>query len=538
HEAASLAGHFKLNKLIALFDDNDISIDGTTALSCSDDIEKRFLAYGWNVCKIDGHDFDAISLAIEQAQKSDKPFLICCRTIIGKFSSRAGTSSAHSGAFTEEDVKKMREELNWNHEPFHVPENIKNEWKKVVERTKLNCDSQHTTLKLGEKKKCGSAGITDDYIELQRSGTSEHFNRIFWDIIEDYNDDTGHIINETDLGLYTPLHIAVLYQKLDIVRFLLENGANTQLQNISGDTPLHIAARVDRNGFIVGHLLRYANPKLRNTEGNTPLHIAVLHQNFSAIEHFFYYKKGVKVYLNKKNSNGKTPLDLANQDVLNFINNKRAWLVRHTVTHSIGHRKFLHLVNNVGIDLNNMLLASGSSILTGLMNSFNTPSTQSSTLNKKLTSIKHNIKCGARIFKMDGNGKSMMSILVGITDDERRRSLCNTLEAHKKKLSSKEEKSCIEEMPNGSKKEQMRQLLQRWQSGVELYQCIEEFVVNVSTSEFTGGEGRGAGEHQFEGHTQTSTTQLLLKALLHNSSTQLDNVNIFQPSTSRVCDNS
>jgi len=168
HEAASLAGHFKLNKLIALFDDNDISIDGTTALSCSDDIEKRFLAYGWNVCKIDGHDFDAISLAIEQAQKSDKPFLICCRTIIGKFSSRAGTSSAHSGAFTEEDVKKMREELNWNHEPFHVPENIKNEWKKVVERTKLNCDSQHTTLKLGEKKKCGSAGITDDYIELQR----------------------------------------------------------------------------------------------------------------------------------------------------------------------------------------------------------------------------------------------------------------------------------------------------------------------------------------------------------------------------------
>jgi transketolase len=145
HEAASLAGHLKLNKLIALFDDNDISIDGTTALSCSDDIEKRFLAYGWNVCKIDGHDFDAISLAIEQAQKSDKPFLICCRTIIGKFSSRAGTSAAHSGAFSEEDVKKMREELNWHYEPFHVPEDIKNEWKKIVERAKLNCNSQYTT---------------------------------------------------------------------------------------------------------------------------------------------------------------------------------------------------------------------------------------------------------------------------------------------------------------------------------------------------------------------------------------------------------
>lgn len=68
HEAASLAGHLKLNKLIALFDDNDISIDGATCLSCSDDVEKRFLAYGWNVDKIDGHDFDAISLAIEQAK--------------------------------------------------------------------------------------------------------------------------------------------------------------------------------------------------------------------------------------------------------------------------------------------------------------------------------------------------------------------------------------------------------------------------------------------------------------------------------------
>ncbi|WP_374699007.1 transketolase [Wolbachia endosymbiont (group B) of Limnophora tigrina] len=141
HEAASLAGHLKLNKLIALFDDNDISIDGATCLSCSDDVEKRFLAYGWNVDKIDGHDFDAISLAIEQAKKSDKPTMICCKTIIGKFSSRAGTSSAHSGAFSEEDIKQMREKLNWNYEPFHVPEDVKNAWKKTVERAKQNYNS-------------------------------------------------------------------------------------------------------------------------------------------------------------------------------------------------------------------------------------------------------------------------------------------------------------------------------------------------------------------------------------------------------------
>lgn len=145
HEAASLAGHLKLNKLIALFDDNDISIDGATCLSCSDDIEKRFLAYGWNVDKIDGHDFDAISLAIEQAKKSDKPTMICCKTIIGKFSSRAGTSSAHSGAFSEEDIKQMREKLNWNYEPFHVSEDVKNAWKKTVERARQNYSSVSLT---------------------------------------------------------------------------------------------------------------------------------------------------------------------------------------------------------------------------------------------------------------------------------------------------------------------------------------------------------------------------------------------------------
>jgi len=330
--------------------------------------------------------------------------------------------------------------------------------------------------------------------------------------------------------------MAALYNNPDIVERLLERRANPQLQNVLGDTPLHIAVCMDRNGSIVKHLLPHTNPKLRNAEGNTPLHIAILCQNFRAIEHFFNYKEGIKVFTNIKNSNGKTPLDLANQDVLNFINNERTLLVRYTVTPSIGHRKFLHLVNNVGIDLNNMLLASGSSILTGLMNAFNIPRTQSSTLNKKLTLIKHNIKRGARIFKMDDNGKSMMSILVGITDDQRRRSLCNTLDAYKEKLSSKEEKSCIEEMPNGSEKKQMHELLQKWQSGVELYKCIEEFVVNMSTSESTEDKGRGTGEHQFEEHDQPLATQSILKALLCNSSTQLDNVtNLSQSSTSYVC---
>ncbi|WP_065095069.1 transketolase family protein [Wolbachia endosymbiont of Nomada panzeri] len=172
HEAASLAGHLKLNKLIALFDDNDISIDGATCLSCSDDVEKRFLAYGWNVDKIDGHDFDAISFAIEQAKKSGKPTMICCKTIIGKFSSRAGTSSAHSGAFLEEDIKQMREKLNWNYEPFHVPEDVKNAWKKTVERAKQNYTMSFQCLTLESRKEekewipVSSTGMTEENAEM------------------------------------------------------------------------------------------------------------------------------------------------------------------------------------------------------------------------------------------------------------------------------------------------------------------------------------------------------------------------------------
>ena len=83
HEAISLAGHLKLGRLIVLFDDNQISIDGSTDLSVSDDQLKRFAASGWDTTRVDGHDADAIALAIEAAKASDKPTLIACRTIIG-----------------------------------------------------------------------------------------------------------------------------------------------------------------------------------------------------------------------------------------------------------------------------------------------------------------------------------------------------------------------------------------------------------------------------------------------------------------------
>jgi transketolase len=129
HEAAALAAAWKLNKLIALYDDNGISIDGQVAPWFVDDTPKRFEAYGWNVAKVDGHDVDAVDQAIAKAKKSDKPTIICCKTTIGKGSpNRAGTAKAHGEALGHEEIKLTREAMGWTHEPFVVPEEAYEQW--------------------------------------------------------------------------------------------------------------------------------------------------------------------------------------------------------------------------------------------------------------------------------------------------------------------------------------------------------------------------------------------------------------------------
>ena len=116
HEAISLAGHLRLNRLIVLFDDNEISIDGATSLSCSDDQLARFKASGWSACRIDGHDPEAIAAAIEQARNSDRPSLIACRTVIGFGApNRQGTEKAHGAPLGAEEIAKTRAALNWPH---------------------------------------------------------------------------------------------------------------------------------------------------------------------------------------------------------------------------------------------------------------------------------------------------------------------------------------------------------------------------------------------------------------------------------------
>jgi len=135
HEAISLAGHLRLNRLIVLFDDNEISIDGSTSLSCSDDQLARFKASGWSACRIDGHDPEAIAAAIGQARHGDRPSLIACRTVIGFGApNRQGTEKAHGAPLGADEVAKTRAALDWPHEPFQIPESVIERWRKIGAR--------------------------------------------------------------------------------------------------------------------------------------------------------------------------------------------------------------------------------------------------------------------------------------------------------------------------------------------------------------------------------------------------------------------
>jgi transketolase len=141
-EAASFAGHLRLNRLIVLFDDNHISIDGPTSLADSTDTRKRFEAMGWNTFACDGHDAAAVAEALAAAQMSDRPVLIACRTTIGFGApTRAGTAKAHGEALGAEEVAGAREKLGWSSPPFVVPDDILATWRAIGARGKAARDA-------------------------------------------------------------------------------------------------------------------------------------------------------------------------------------------------------------------------------------------------------------------------------------------------------------------------------------------------------------------------------------------------------------
>jgi len=129
-EAIALAGHLKLNKLIVLFDDNTISIDGPLSLSDSVNQVKRFEAAGWAATRVDGHDPEAIAKALEKAQASDRPSLIACRTIIGFGApSKAGTEKSHGSPLGADEIRGARERLGWSEDAFAIPAEVREMWR-------------------------------------------------------------------------------------------------------------------------------------------------------------------------------------------------------------------------------------------------------------------------------------------------------------------------------------------------------------------------------------------------------------------------
>jgi len=164
HEACSLAGHLKLSKLVVLYDDNNICIDGSTDLTFIDDTPARFKAYGWDVQSIDGHDYAQIQDAIAKARNTDTPSLICCKTKIGFGApTKEGTSSCHGAPLGEEEIKGVRKNIDWPHAPFEVPEEVLSLWRGVGKQNKDALLSWQSRYNESKDKQALDTQLSGDY---------------------------------------------------------------------------------------------------------------------------------------------------------------------------------------------------------------------------------------------------------------------------------------------------------------------------------------------------------------------------------------
>ncbi len=153
HEAIDLAGHLGLNRLIVLWDDNEITIDGKTSVATSMNQIERFDAAGWNTIEVDGHDHDQIDAALAAAKESDRPTFIACKTIIGYGApNKQGSEATHGAPLGEDEIAAAREKLNWPHAPFEVPEEILNAWRAYGARGREAREAWEARLEVSPKK--------------------------------------------------------------------------------------------------------------------------------------------------------------------------------------------------------------------------------------------------------------------------------------------------------------------------------------------------------------------------------------------------
>ena len=199
HEACSYAGTHKLEKLIVLYDDNDISIDGEVAGWFTDDTAKRFESYGWHVIpKVDGHNEQEIDKAITAAKKSNQPTLICCKTVIGKGSpNKAGTSGVHGSALGDEEVLLTRKNINWNFEPFEIPEEAYAGWNQ--EAAGMERESSWEEILKDYKEKCPEEFLVFD--RLVKGEVPAEFDSVIEKLIKSFEEDETNYASRKCSGL-------------------------------------------------------------------------------------------------------------------------------------------------------------------------------------------------------------------------------------------------------------------------------------------------------------------------------------------------
>jgi len=184
HEAMSLAGHLKLKNLVVFFDNNKITIDGSTKLAVSDNYKKRFESYDWSFQEVNGHNEKQISRAIKKTLKSKKPSLISCKTIIGYGSpNKSGKASSHGAALGEEEVALVKKKLKWKYRPFEIPKKILNEWREIGKRGDLQEKKWKSNYnKKGKKIKDEFSRVINEKLPKNLDKIIEKEKRKFFDL--------------------------------------------------------------------------------------------------------------------------------------------------------------------------------------------------------------------------------------------------------------------------------------------------------------------------------------------------------------------